>query len=119
VSDFREFASALEGTTIKMTNNNFRGLLQLCEEFRFGDLGGQLSQFRACEDFKKEAEAQIAIPMTEIDHSGTLFADRFVFTSENAIFECSVGQAIALSLSVFFRAIRFRWRDREMDWGGN
>jgi hypothetical protein len=38
--------------------------------------------------------------MTEINHSGTLFADPFLFTSENYIFECSVGEAIALSAAV-------------------
>jgi hypothetical protein len=76
--------------------------------------------------------------MTEINHSGTLFADWFMFTSENAIFECSVGRAIALSpvlreqLSVDACArtfalndvgavdsLRFQWKDREMDWGGS
>jgi hypothetical protein len=32
--------------------------------------------------------------MTEINHSGTLFADPFGFTSENIVFECSVDKAI-------------------------
>jgi hypothetical protein len=36
----------------------------------------------------------------EINHSGTLFADWRMFTSENAIFECSVGQPTALSPAV-------------------
>jgi hypothetical protein len=49
---------------------------------------------------KKVAEAQIAIPITEVNDSGALFADRFMFTSENATFECSVGHAIALSPAV-------------------
>jgi hypothetical protein len=75
-------------------------LLQLGEKFRFGDFAAQLSQFRATEDFKKDTEAQIAIPMTEINHNGILFADQFKFRSENTIFECSVGQAIALSPAV-------------------
>jgi hypothetical protein len=87
VSDFREFVSALEGMTVKVTNNNFKGLLQLCEEFRFGDLKAQLSQFGVSENFKKNAEAPSAVPMTEINHSGTLFADQFMFTSENVVFE--------------------------------
>jgi hypothetical protein len=100
VSDFREFVSALEGTTVKVTNNNIKGLLQLCEAFRLQDLAAQLSQFRASEDFKNHTEAQLAIPMTEINQSGTLFADRFMFTSENAIYGCSAGQAIALSPAV-------------------
>jgi hypothetical protein len=38
VSDFREFVSALEATTMKVTNNNFKGVLRLCEEFRFQDV---------------------------------------------------------------------------------
>jgi hypothetical protein len=37
VSELREFLLALESTTLKVTNNNFRGLSQLCEEFRFRD----------------------------------------------------------------------------------
>jgi hypothetical protein len=100
VSDFREFVLALENTTVKVTNNNTKGLSQLCEEFCFRDLAAQLSEFRTSEDFKKDTEAQIAIPMTKINHSGTLFADTFMFTSENVIVESSVGQAIALSLAV-------------------
>jgi hypothetical protein len=35
VSDFREFVSALEGRIVKVTHNNFKGLLQPSEEFRF------------------------------------------------------------------------------------
>jgi hypothetical protein len=100
LSDFRELVSALDGTTVKVTNSNVNGLSQLCEELVFRDLAAQLSQFRSSSDFKKDAEAQIAIPITEINHSGTFFADGFMFTSENAIFECSVGQAIALSAAV-------------------
>jgi hypothetical protein len=101
----------------------------------------QLSQFRASEDVKKDAEAQITIPMTEINDSGTFFADRFMFTSENIIFECGVGHAIALSPAVreklsadacaltfalndvrafdsvrcLLSAMRFQLKDREMD----
>jgi hypothetical protein len=33
VSDVREFVLGLEGTTVKVRNNNFKGLLQLCEKF--------------------------------------------------------------------------------------
>jgi hypothetical protein len=64
----------LEGTTVKVTNNNFKGLSQLCETFRFRDFVAQFSQFRASKDFKKGADAQIAIPMTEINHTGALTA---------------------------------------------
>jgi hypothetical protein len=38
LSDFREFVSAVKGTTVKITNNNFKGLSLPCEEFRFRDL---------------------------------------------------------------------------------
>jgi hypothetical protein len=55
VGDLRDFVSALEGTTVKVTNNNFKGLSQLCEEFHFRDLAAQLSQFRNSADFPKDA----------------------------------------------------------------
>jgi predicted nucleic acid-binding Zn-ribbon protein len=51
VSDFREFVSALEGTTVKVTKNNINGLFQLWEEFHFRDLAAQLSQFRESGNF--------------------------------------------------------------------
>jgi hypothetical protein len=38
LSDFWEFLSVLEGTAVELTTNNFKGLWQLCEEFRFRDL---------------------------------------------------------------------------------
>jgi hypothetical protein len=52
LSDFQEFASALEGNLVKITNDNFKGLSALSEEFRFGDLAGLLSQFRDSDEFK-------------------------------------------------------------------
>jgi hypothetical protein len=55
LSDFRAFVSALDGTRVKITNNNFQALMQLCEEFEFGELGVQLSQFRESDDFKEDA----------------------------------------------------------------
>jgi hypothetical protein len=54
LSDFRDFVSALEGIDINITNHNFKGLSQLCDEFGFRDLTAPLSQFRESEDFKKE-----------------------------------------------------------------
>jgi hypothetical protein len=45
-SDFPESVSVLEGMTVKVTTNNFKGLPQLSEEFRFRDLCGHFSQFR-------------------------------------------------------------------------
>jgi hypothetical protein len=55
LSDIQEFISALEGTTVKVTNTNSRGLSQLCEEFRFRDLSAQVLQFRESVDVKEEA----------------------------------------------------------------
>jgi hypothetical protein len=52
---FQEFVSALEGTPVKVTNNNFKALSQLCEEFGFRDFAAQLSAFQNSDDFKKEA----------------------------------------------------------------
>jgi hypothetical protein len=46
LSASREVISVLEGTTVKVMNNNFRGLSQLCEEFLFRDFSGWLPQFR-------------------------------------------------------------------------
>jgi hypothetical protein len=100
VSDFQAFLLAREGAAAKVTNNNFKGLLQLCEEFRFRDLAIRLFHFRASEDFMKDTEAQIAIRMTDINHSDTLFADGFKFTLENTMLECSVRQGIARSRAV-------------------
>jgi hypothetical protein len=104
VSDFREFVSALEDTTVKVTNNNFRGLTQLCEEFHFQDLAGQVSQFRDSSDFKEDAiqdtTVPVPVPMTEINHCGALLEGGFKFMGENTTFECSVGHAIALSPAV-------------------
>jgi hypothetical protein len=57
LADFREFVSALEGNAIKITNDNFKGLSALCDEFRFGDLSVALSQFRDSDD-SKEAETR-------------------------------------------------------------
>jgi hypothetical protein len=54
VSDFQAFVSALKGTTVTVTNNNFKGLSKLCEEFRFRDLSTQLSQFRESGNFAED-----------------------------------------------------------------
>jgi hypothetical protein len=58
LDDFRDFASALNGKAVTITNKNFRGLLQLCEEFRFHGLAAQLSQFRLSDDFNDAAAAE-------------------------------------------------------------
>jgi hypothetical protein len=58
LSIFREFLSALGGQTIAITNTNFRGLQQLCEEFGFSDISTKLSEFRSLMDVKKKEEAE-------------------------------------------------------------
>jgi hypothetical protein len=54
VSDFQEFVSALEDTTVKVTNNNVKGLSRLCEEFGFRDLSAQLSHFRESDSLTED-----------------------------------------------------------------
>jgi hypothetical protein len=55
LADFGEFVSALEGNPVKITNDNIKGLSELCDEFGFVDLASAVSQFRDSDDFK-EAE---------------------------------------------------------------
>jgi hypothetical protein len=52
---FRDFVAALEGQTVTITNDNFSGLSQLCDEFRFRALAARLSQFRESSNFKGDA----------------------------------------------------------------
>jgi TolA-binding protein len=54
LSDFREFVSALDGKTVTINSENFRGLSRLCDELQFRNLAAQLSQFRGSDHFKKE-----------------------------------------------------------------
>jgi hypothetical protein len=44
LADFREFVSALKGTQLSITDENFRGLSKLSTEFGFHDLSVQLSE---------------------------------------------------------------------------
>jgi hypothetical protein len=39
---------------VKVTNNNFKELLQLCEKFRFRDLAVRALQFRESGNFTEE-----------------------------------------------------------------
>jgi hypothetical protein len=55
LDDFRTFVSPLEGDTVVIRNEDFRGLSQLCEEFRFGDLVAQLARFGEAGNFNGEA----------------------------------------------------------------
>jgi hypothetical protein len=104
LSDFREFVLALEGTTVKVTNDNFSGLLHLCAEFAFRALFARLLQFRDSRDFQEDTiqdtKLRFPIPMTEMSHCVALHEEGFTFLAENATFECSVGHAIALSPAV-------------------
>jgi hypothetical protein len=67
---FREFVSALEGTTITIRNSNFSALSQLCDEFGFRELAEELGQFRDSEKFKKQmttedSEARMRLSILE------------------------------------------------------
>jgi hypothetical protein len=53
LTDFGEFVSALEGNAITITNDNFKGLSALCDEFGFGDLAALVSQFRDSDGCRK------------------------------------------------------------------
>jgi hypothetical protein len=105
VETFHEFVRALKGEAIKITKDNFRGLTQLCCEFGFGALALQLSRFRESDRLTEAAttentEARISISMTEINHCGALFGGGFTLRAKDSTFECSVGQAVALSPAV-------------------
>jgi hypothetical protein len=52
LSIFREFLSALEGNSIKITPNNFAELHRLSQEFGFTEISSQLSEFRSSIDFE-------------------------------------------------------------------
>jgi hypothetical protein len=95
LSDFREFVSALEGAPVTITNNNFTGLSHLCDEFHFHDLAAQLSQFRKSGNL--HAQTQTSIPLTA---KSAVFEGAFTFRAKSATFECSLGQAVALSPAV-------------------
>jgi hypothetical protein len=104
-SDFGTFVSALEGSSVPLTKDNMGGLSLLCEEFQFGELSECLSQFRDSDDFKEDGTTEgendrILIPSPEIKDLSPLFDDAFKFTADDAIFECNVAQAIALSSAV-------------------
>jgi hypothetical protein len=70
LTDFGEFVSVLEGNAVTITNDNFRGLSALCDEFRFNDLAAAISQFRDSDDFKeaetiKDSEARRRLSLLE------------------------------------------------------
>jgi hypothetical protein len=58
LSVFREFVSALEGKDVKITDANFAGLQQLCEEFGFSDFSAKLSEFRRSIDPEEASGGQ-------------------------------------------------------------
>jgi hypothetical protein len=86
IAVFRELVSALDGKTVTIVTSNFRRLSPFCDEFGFDDLDAPLSEFRASEDIKKNAEAHIAILIKEMNHRCTLLEDQFTFPSKYVIF---------------------------------
>jgi hypothetical protein len=54
VSDFREFVSTLSGTTVKVTNDNFRGFVAALRRVSFPRFGWRLSQFREFGDYTED-----------------------------------------------------------------
>jgi hypothetical protein len=52
------FVSALEGNPVTITHDNFKGLSQLCDEFRFQDLAERLSQFRMSDDLRQQVTVE-------------------------------------------------------------
>jgi hypothetical protein len=83
---------------VAITNNNFRGLSLLCEEFRFADLMARLSQFQNSVDFN--ANTQISKTMRDLNRFRCFSESVFRFAAKVATCECSVGQAVALSPAV-------------------
>jgi hypothetical protein len=66
LAEFREFVSALDGKTVTINRNNFKGLSQLCDEFGFRELSARLSEFTethmrlsALEDQMQQREREI------------------------------------------------------------
>jgi hypothetical protein len=107
-----EFLSALQGNAITITRNNLMGLSFLCEELGFGDLTAQLSQFRNCDDFKKEptmedSEARMRLSAVEerMQHCDRKFAalqaelSRQFRTQESAV-NAVIGRVVDLESEV-------------------
>jgi hypothetical protein len=102
LTDFRGFVSALERETVTITNENFIGLSQLCDEFRFANFTAQLSRFGESDDSKndtriEDTEIRLSIPVREMNHCRAVFEDTAKFTAKGATFECNIGQAVGLS----------------------
>jgi hypothetical protein len=103
--DFRTFVSALEGASVPITKDSLGGLSRLCEEFHSEELAERLSQFRECDAFREDGTTEgeherIFLHFPEIKPLGALFDGAFRFTANDAMFECNVAQAIALSSAV-------------------
>jgi hypothetical protein len=79
--------SALEGREVKVTNTNINGLSQLCEEFRFRELDGRLSQFRDCTDSTEDVvllSREIASLRCELSRVHNLLEERLRTEAESA-----------------------------------
>jgi hypothetical protein len=93
---FQEFISALQSTTVKITNTNFTELQQLCQEFGFDELSAKLSQlFEPSED---SLGRQIGNPLTRMRNS--LLSESFLFTANGTEI------AIEVADSLIFPAVR-------------
>jgi hypothetical protein len=105
LAEFREFVSALEGSTLTITKDNISVLSQLCDEFRFQDLSAHLTRFRQSHGLReaatmKNTKTRISLSMTETNHCSALFDATFTFSSHNDSVECSIDQAVVLSPAV-------------------
>jgi hypothetical protein len=87
VAHFRLFISPLEDNAVIITEENFRGLWLLCEEFSFGALRTRLRAFRQS-------------PLADVNLYRSLFDEPFTFTANDDTLECPVAQAAALSTAV-------------------
>jgi hypothetical protein len=84
---------------VAITNANFKGLSQLCDEFRFRDLAVQLSQFRESNDFKEQAmmedsEARMRLSVLEErmhQRDKEIAALRCEFSRQAQVHESAVG----------------------------
>jgi hypothetical protein len=53
---FQQFIGAVEGEAVKVTNQNFSSLTQLCDKFGFQTLSSKVSAFRNSPEFKDSAD---------------------------------------------------------------
>jgi hypothetical protein len=92
LSIFREFISALEGKSVKITAMNFGGLNQLCEEFGFTEFSSKLCRFfEGSEDSEK---GQMGSLLTRIRSAH--LKESFQFIINGSVIESEVAETAAL-----------------------